>query len=68
MIALIVIGAIILLFAILFSFSVRAEIKFYGGILDLKVKYMCFTLFSINTAEKKEDTPKKKKEKKKKTK
>ena len=55
MVALIIIGSIILLFAILFSFSVRAEIKFYGGVLDLKVKYMFLTLFSLNTGEKKED-------------
>ena len=70
MVALIIIGSIILLFAILFSFSVRAEIKFYGGVLDLKVKYMFLTLFSLNTAENKEegDSEKKKKSKKKKDK
>lgn len=68
MVALIIIGSIILLFAILFSFSVRAEIKFYSGVLDLKVKYMFLTLFSLNTAEKKDDEPEDKKEKKRKKK
>ncbi|MBQ7784511.1 MAG: hypothetical protein IJ368_11125 [Oscillospiraceae bacterium] len=64
MIALIIIGAIVLLFAVLFAFSVRIEVKFYGGVLDLKVKYMFLTLFSLNTSEKKEDDADGKKNKK----
>ena len=66
MIPWIIIGSIVLLFAILFSFSVRVEVKFYGGVLDLKVKYMFLTLFSLNTAEKKDDSAEKYKKSKKK--
>lgn len=68
MIPWIIIGSIVLLFAILFSFSVRVEVKFYGGVLDLKVKYMFLTLFSLNTAEKKDDSAEKGKKSKKKKK
>ena len=53
MIPLIIIGSIVLLIAFLMMFSVRAEIKYYGEILELKVKYLFFTLYSLNTAEKK---------------
>ncbi len=45
MTALIVTAVIILLFAALFSFSIRAELKFLGGTLDFKVKYMFFTFY-----------------------
>lgn len=55
MIPLIIVGTIVLLIAFLMMFSVRAEIKYYGAVLDLKVKYMFFTLYSLNTAEKKND-------------
>ncbi|MCH5192529.1 MAG: DUF2953 domain-containing protein [Oscillospiraceae bacterium] len=47
MTALIIIGIIVLLFAFLFSMTIRAEIKFCGGKLDLRVKYMWFTVFAL---------------------
>ena len=47
MTALIIIGIIVLLFAFLFSMSIKAEIKYYGGKLDLRVRYMCFTVFAL---------------------
>lgn len=53
MTALIVIGVIILIFAFLLNMKARAEIKFYGGELDFKVKYLCFTVFPLRKKEKK---------------
>lgn len=53
MTALIVIGVIILIFAFLFNMKARAEIRFYGGELDFKVKYLCFTVFPLRKKEKK---------------
>lgn len=47
MTALIIIGIIALLFAFLFSMSVKAEIKYYGGKLDLRVRYLWFTVFAL---------------------
>ena len=47
MTALIIIGIIVLLFAFLFSMSIKAEIKYYGGKLDLQVRYMWFTVFAL---------------------
>lgn len=58
MTALIVIGIIVLIFAVLLNFKIRAEVKFYGGELDFKVKYMFFTVFPFKKKEKK---PKKEK-------
>lgn len=63
MTALIIIGAIILLFAFLLHATVNAEIKYYGGKLDFKVTYLFLTLFPLKIKEKKE---KKKKSKRKK--
>ena len=47
MTALIIIGIIVLLFAFLFSMSIRAEIKYYSGKLDLQVRYLWFTVFAL---------------------
>lgn len=54
MTALVIIGAIVLLFAFLFHATVNAEIKFYGGKLDFKVTYLFLTLFPLKKREKKE--------------
>lgn len=59
MTALIVTGVIILIFAFLLNMKARAEIRFYGGKLDFKVKYLCFTVFPLRKKEKK---PKKRRE------
>lgn len=58
MIALIIIAAILLLFFLLFKAKIRVELKFLGGVLDLKVKYLCFTVFPLK--EKKQKRQKKK--------
>ena len=47
MTALIIIAAIVLMFFILFKAKIRLELKFLGGVLDLKVKYLCFTVFPL---------------------
>ena len=47
MIALIIIAAILLVFFLLFKAKIRVELKFLGGVLDLKVKYLCFTVFPL---------------------
>ncbi len=64
MTALIVIGIIILIFAVILNIKIRAEVKFYGGVLDLKVKYFLFTVFPLKKKEKKAKKDKKKKSKK----
>lgn len=61
MTALIIIGAIILLFAFLFHATVNAEIKFYGGKLDFKVTYLFLVLFPLKVSEKKKKRSKGKK-------
>jgi len=43
--ALIIIAAVILVFALLLHVKVRAEILYVGGKLDIKVKYLCFTSY-----------------------
>lgn len=53
MIALIVICAVILLFAFLLKCSIRAELKYINGDLDFKVKYLFFTVFPLDKKEKK---------------
>lgn len=53
MTALIVFGAIVLVFAILLAAKIRLEVKFLGGALDFKVKYLCFTVFPLKKNEKK---------------
>ena len=50
---LIILGAIILLIAFLLNIKLRAEIKFYGGKLDFKVKYLFFTIFPFKEKKKK---------------
>lgn len=57
MTALIIIGIIIMLVVFLLNIRLRAEIKFYGGKLDFKVKYLFFTIFPLK---KKRGKPKKK--------
>ena len=64
MTALIVIGIIVLIFAIILNIRIRAEVKFYGGELDLKVKYFLFTVFPFKKKEKKAKKDKKTKSKK----
>lgn len=49
----IILGAIILLIAFLLNMKLRAEIKFYGGKLDFKVKYLLFTIFPFKEKKKK---------------
>lgn len=64
--ALIVTSVIILIFAFLLNMKARAEIRFYGGELDFKVKYLCFTVFPLRKKEKqpkKSKKPKKRREK-----
>lgn len=61
MTALIVIGVIVLIFAILLNFRIRAEISYLGGTVDLKVKYLFFTIFPFKVREKKEKKKKTKK-------
>lgn len=62
MTALIVIGIIVLIFAILLNVKIRAEVRYIGGTADIKVKYLFFTLFPFKVREKKEkkEKPKKK--------
>ena len=57
MTALIIIGIIVLLFAFLFSMSVRAEIKYYGGDLSLRVRYLRFTVFALGGEKASEPEP-----------
>lgn len=59
MIALIIIAAIVLLLFLLFKAKIRVELKFLGGVLDFKVKYLCFTVFPL-----KEKNPKRQKSRK----
>ena len=49
----IILGAIILLIAFLLNIKLRAEVKFYGGKLDFKVKYLFFTIFPFKEKKKK---------------
>lgn len=65
MTALVIIGAIVLLFAFLFHATVNAEIKFYGGKLGFKVTYLFLTLFPLKKREKKERKKKRTKQDKK---
>lgn len=63
MIALIIICAVILIFAFLFKCSIRAELKYINGNLDFKVKYLFFTVFPLNKKEKKTKKKRTKKDK-----
>ncbi|MGN0553552.1 MAG: hypothetical protein ACI4I1_09215 [Oscillospiraceae bacterium] len=47
MIALIIISAVLLLFFLLLKAKISIELKFLGGVLDFKVKYLCFTVFPL---------------------
>lgn len=49
----IILGTIILLIAFLLNMKLRAEVKFYGGKLDFKVKYLWFTIFPFKEKKKK---------------
>lgn len=68
MTALIIIGIIVLVFALLLHAKIRAEVKFYDNVLDFKVKYLFFTVFPFKKKEKKEKKPAKKDKKAKKKK
>lgn len=50
----IIISAIILLFAFLLNMKIRAEISYLGGSFNFKVKYLCFTIFPLKEKKKKE--------------
>ncbi len=65
MTAFIVAFSIILVFAFFLNMKIKAEISYLGGIFDLKVKYLCFTVFPLKEKKKK---GKKRKNKKKKNK
>ncbi|MDE6598773.1 MAG: DUF2953 domain-containing protein, partial [Oscillospiraceae bacterium] len=60
MTALIVIAAVILFFALVLNIKLRVQIKYIGGILDIKLKYLWFTLYPL-----KKKKPRKKKKVKK---
>ena len=47
MTALIIIAVIVLLLFLLFKAKIRVELKYLGGVLDFKVKYLCFTVFPL---------------------
>lgn len=59
MTAIIIISAIILVFAIFLNIKIKAEISYIGGELIFKVKYLCFTIFPFK--EKKDKKAKKSK-------
>ena len=59
MTALIIITVIVLLLFLLFKAKIRVELKYLSGVLDFKVKYLCFTVFPF-----KEKKPKRKDERK----
>ena len=47
MTALIVIAAVILFFALVLNIKLRIQISYIGGILDIKLKYLWFTLYPL---------------------
>lgn len=47
MTALIVIAAVILFFALVLNIKLRVQIKYIGGKLDIKLKYLRFTLYPL---------------------
>lgn len=47
MTALIVIAAVILFFALVLNIKLRVQIKYIGGRLDIKLKYLWFTLYPL---------------------
>ncbi len=64
MTVLIVIAAVILFFALLLHVKVRAEIRYIGGKLDFKVKYLFFTVYPMKKKKPKKSRPEKMKKKK----
>ena len=53
MTALIIISAIILVFAFLLNMKIKAEINYLGGKFSFSVKYLGFTIFPIKEKKKK---------------
>lgn len=47
MTALIVIAAVILFFALVLNIKLRVQVRYIGGILDIKLKYLWFTLYPL---------------------
>ncbi len=64
MTALIVIAAVILFFALILHIKVRAEIRYIGGNLDFKVKYLFFTIYPMREKKTKKTKTQKAKKKK----
>lgn len=64
MTALIVIAAVILFLALLLHVKVRAEIRYIGGKLDFKIKYLFFTVYPMKKRKPKKPRPEKAKKKK----
>lgn len=62
--ALIVIVAVILFFALILHIKVRAEIRYIGGKLDFKVKYLFFTIYPMRGKKPKKTKSQKVKKKK----
>lgn len=54
MTAIIIISAIILIFAIFLNIKIKAEISYIGGEFFFKVKYLCFTIFPFKEKKRKE--------------
>lgn len=59
MIALYIIGGILLVLIILLNFPVFAELKYYGGKFDVKVKYLWLTLYPSKPKKPKKEKPRK---------
>lgn len=66
MTAIVVICIIVLLFAFLLNIKIRAEIKYRGGVADIKVKYFFFTIFPFKEKAEKPEKPQKRRSEKKK--
>lgn len=62
MTVIIVISAIIIIFAILLNIKIKAEISYINGDFVLKVKYLCFTIFPPKEKKKKIKKEKKNKD------
>lgn len=65
MLALLIIGSIILLIIVLLNVSLTAEIAYISEKLDIKIKYMFFTLYPVEEKKKKSKKTKKKRVRKK---
>ena len=63
MTALIVIAAVILFFALVLNIKLRIQIRYIGGIVDIKLKYLWFTLYPLNKKPRKNKKVKKPKAK-----